>query len=124
MIFCETKYPGGNDGSAAGGGKSDPSEWQRSARHKPALTGEVTAGYRNRCDARPYDLTDKPEFEEHKNSRQSDLPGEFLWSFSYYSWGPAATRALPSSLPVYLVKFLMKRADRSLALVSHSSAFA
>ena len=30
-----------------------------------------------------------------------------------YSWGPAATRALPSSLPVYLVKFLMKRADRS-----------
>ena len=35
-----------------------------------------------------------------------------------YSWGPAATRALPSSLPVYLVKFLMKRADRSFAFSS------
>ncbi len=35
-----------------------------------------------------------------------------------YSWGPAATRALPSSLPVYLAKFLMKRADRSLAFSS------
>ena len=41
-----------------------------------------------------------------------------------YSWGPAATRALPSSLPVYFSKFLMKRADRSLALVSHSAASA
>ena len=30
-----------------------------------------------------------------------------------YSLGPASTRALPSSLPVYLLKFLMKRAARS-----------
>ena len=41
-----------------------------------------------------------------------------------YSWGPAATRALPSSLPVYLVKFFWKRSARSFALVSHSAASA
>ena len=41
-----------------------------------------------------------------------------------YSWGPAATRALPSSLPVYLAKFLMKRADRSLAFSSQTEASA
>lgn len=39
---------------------------------------------------------------------------------SPYSWGPAATRALPASLPVYLSKFFTKREARSLALVSHS----
>ena len=41
-----------------------------------------------------------------------------------YSWGPAATRALPSSLPVYLVKFLMKRADRSFAFSSQTEGSA
>ena len=41
-----------------------------------------------------------------------------------YSWGPAATRALPSSLPVYLAKFLMKRSDRSLAFSSQMEASA
>ena len=41
-----------------------------------------------------------------------------------YSWGPAATRALPSSLPVYFSKFLMKRADRSLAFSSQMEASA
>ena len=39
-----------------------------------------------------------------------------------YSFGPAATRALPCSLPSYLAKFLMKRLARSTALVSHSAA--
>ena len=34
----------GSDGSAAGGGRSDLSEWQRSARSKPASTGAATAG--------------------------------------------------------------------------------
>ena len=38
----------GSDGSAAGGGESDLSEWQRSARRKPALSGEAAAGHRNR----------------------------------------------------------------------------
>ena len=37
-----------------------------------------------------------------------------------YSWGPASTRALPASLPVYFTKFLMKRAARSSAFLSHS----
>ena len=41
-----------------------------------------------------------------------------------YSWGPASTRALPSSLPVYLVKFLMKRAARSFAFSSQIAASA
>ena len=40
-----------------------------------------------------------------------------------YNFGPAATRALPASLPSYFLKFLMKRAARSLAFSSHSSRF-
>ena len=38
----------GSDASAAGGGTSELSEWPRSARHEPALPGEVNAGHRNR----------------------------------------------------------------------------
>ena len=41
-----------------------------------------------------------------------------------YSWGPAATRALPASLSSYLTKFLMKRLARSLAFSSHCAASA
>ena len=41
-----------------------------------------------------------------------------------YSLGPASTRALPASLPVYLAKFLTKRPARSFALVSHSATSA
>ena len=38
----------GSEGSAAGGRRSDLSEWQRSASRKPALSGEADAGHRNR----------------------------------------------------------------------------
>ncbi|MNG15684.1 hypothetical protein D3C84_995290 [compost metagenome] len=38
-----------------------------------------------------------------------------------YSWGPAATRRLPSSVSVKRSKFLMKRSARSTALASHSA---
>ena len=38
---------------------------------------------------------------------------------SYYNFGPAATNALPASLPVNLAKFLMKRPAKSLAFSSH-----
>ena len=38
----------GSEGSAAGGGYSDLSEWQRSARRKPASSGAAAAGHRNR----------------------------------------------------------------------------
>ena len=41
-----------------------------------------------------------------------------------YTVGPALTSALPASLPVYLAKFLTKRAARSLAFASHSPASA
>lgn len=40
----------------------------------------------------------------------------------YFTFGPAATRLLPSSLPVNFVKFFTKRFARSSALVSHSLA--
>jgi len=40
--------PRGSDGSAASGGISDLSEWQRSAESKPASTGAAFAGHRNR----------------------------------------------------------------------------
>ena len=54
------------------------------------------------------------------------VPCRTVWlsALPTYSWGPAATRALPSSLPVYLAKFLMKRADRSLAFSSQTPASA
>ena len=61
-----------------------------------------------------------------KKYAPTELPsGRILWDqIKNYSWGPAATRALPSSLPVYLVKFLMKRADRSFAFSSQTEASA
>ena len=40
--------PKGSDGSAAGGGRSDLSEWQRSARDEGALAPRTFAGHRNR----------------------------------------------------------------------------
>ena len=43
---------------------------------------------------------------------------------TYYSFGPAATSALPASLPSYFLKFLMKRAARSSAFLFHSAASA
>ena len=51
-----------------------------------------------------------------------DAPILFIGWF-FYSFGPAATRALPASLPSYLAKFLMKRPARSLAFSSHSARF-
>ena len=48
----------------------------------------------------------------------------YLSALPTYSWGPAATRALPSSLPVYLTKFFWKRAARSSAFAFHSDASA
>ena len=42
------KCPVGSDPNAAGGGRREGSEWQRSARRKPASSGEAAAGYRNR----------------------------------------------------------------------------
>ena len=38
----------GSDASAASGGYSELSEWQRSARCKSALSGAASAGHRNR----------------------------------------------------------------------------
>src|SRR5699024_4298159 len=42
----------------------------------------------------------------------------------FYSCGPAATRALPSSLLSYFLKFLINLAARSFAFASHSEASA
>ena len=44
----------GSDGSAAGGGRSDLSEWPRSARRETVLTGEADAGHRNRTITRKF----------------------------------------------------------------------
>lgn len=43
---------------------------------------------------------------------------------AYQSCGPAATSALPASLPSYFLKFLMNLAARSFAFSSHSAASA
>ena len=45
--FCHLLLKG-SDGSAAGGGRSDLSEWQRSARDEGALAPRTFAGHRNR----------------------------------------------------------------------------
>ena len=58
-----------------------------------------------------------------KETRQISLSGFYDGDLNY-SCGPAATRDLPSSLPVYFTKFLMKRPARSFALVYHSEASA
>lgn len=42
----------GSDPTAAGGGNREGSEWQRSAGGEPALSGEGSAGYRNRTHGR------------------------------------------------------------------------
>ena len=47
-VTKEVGVEGGSEGSAAGGGRSDLSEWQRSAESEPASTGEAFAGHRNR----------------------------------------------------------------------------
>ena len=41
----------GSEGSAAGGGKSDPSEWQRSTGDEDFLKSRTTVGHRNRTAA-------------------------------------------------------------------------
>ncbi len=51
ILFLIASSNLGSDGSAAGGGRSDLSEWQRSARNETALSGEVSAGHRNRTAA-------------------------------------------------------------------------
>ena len=43
----------GSEGSAAGGRRSDPSEWQRSASREPASSGKADAGHRNRATGDP-----------------------------------------------------------------------
>ncbi len=59
-------------------------------------------------------------------ARKSDRkhPKIMCYEKSYFSFGPAATRLLPSSLPVNFTKFFTKRLARSSALVSHSAGFA
>ena len=47
-----------------------------------------------------------------------------VFAAGFYSWGPAFTRALPASLPVYLSKFLTKREARSFAFSSQTPASA
>jgi len=56
--------------------------------------------------------------------KTSGFHPRFLCDLCDYSLGPASTRALPSSLPVYFSKFLMNRADRSLAFSSHTEGSA
>ena len=70
----------GSDGSAAGGGRSDLSEWPRSAENEPALSGEVFAGYRNRIlglPRRPKGLTvplETPKVQQNKGDEGTVLP--------------------------------------------------
>ena len=49
----------------------------------------------------------------HSNNKKNEIPlrvSRFtILIYWYYNFGPAATNALPASLPVNLAKFLMKR---------------
>ncbi len=74
------------------------------------------------CETTPYfDVSQKSIKALDQQQRAGMLVAFGLKS---YNLGPAATRALPASLVVYLPKFLMKRAARSLAFSSHSDALA
>ena len=68
-----------------------------------------------------------PPFRGKNAKTPADCSAGVDWLIRYsfnYSCGPAATRALPASLPVYFTKFLVKRAARSFAFTSHSAASA
>ena len=47
-MYYARDMPAGSDGSAAGGGNSDLSEWQRSARDEGASSPRTFAGHLNR----------------------------------------------------------------------------
>ena len=88
--------------------------------------GDCHVGLRPPRNDTVYKQLYKPKFDvlfiiDQQKRPPAKAGGRFYKS---YSWGPASTRALPSSLPVYLVKFLMKRAARSLAFSSQMAASA
>ena len=69
---------------------------------------------RNRAEARSLIVEKNPAKRFFDNLIAPwRLPGGLSYVVLTYSLGPASTRALPVSLPVYLTKFLMKREARS-----------
>lgn len=65
-----------------------------------------------------------PSNATHRQQKRNRAFAQFLFfcCTAYASvFGPAATSALPASLPSYFAKFLIKRSARSLALLVHSS---
>ncbi len=92
------------------------------ARHRPPHSETAVRPFRQ--DLRRYDgmgTTAPPKEKRERPSGHSRFGKSYIRN---YNFGPAATSALPASLPVNLAKFLMKRSARSLALASHCAASA
>lgn len=67
----------------------------------------------------------RPERHQNTQKKETPFPGPPILQYccvsKLYSFGPAATRALPASLFSYLWKLLMKRPARSFAFSSHTA---
>ena len=92
-----------------------PSKNEKKIFASQSLSGPAAnSAFETRCFRLRYSLAPRPQTARGRLAATSPC----------YSFGPAATSALPASLPSYFLKFLMKRAARSLAFSSHSAAVA
>ena len=77
------------------------------------------------CPPPPPRLSLRPERHQNTQKKGDPVPGPPILQYccvsKLYSFGPAATRALPASLFSYLWKLLMKRPARSFAFSSHTA---
>lgn len=95
----------------------EPKPWRRS----PCGAVTLACGtLRGRHTVRPA-ASGRRRYEKSPAPADGSRTRRFRRS-DYFTFGPAATRFLPSSLPVNFVKFFTKRLARSSAFVSHSLA--
>ena len=88
----------GSDGSAACGGVSDLSEWQRSARDEAALSARTFAGHRNRgsnvkhCDSDPQAVKGSlPQYNHMVVKKRASAKADALKIISYFRDSSTAT---------------------------------
>ena len=101
--------------SVFAGAKGDQGRGAAAVRFRHAVAGSEKGDSHKRASCSECNAKTPP----HSFSR-----GGGEWFSADYSCGPAATRALPASLPSYLAKFLMNLEARSCAFLSHSEGSA
>ena len=98
---------------------------RRSASNPPSPT--TAAGPKRSPAVKKKNFSDSPTPRHPRKEgipQRSEMPSPILSvrKGTDYNFGPAATNALPASLPVNFTKFLMKRPARSFAFSSHLQA--